>query len=91
METIRMESSDGAMIAIFQQLSSDVADLYALVLTAAGIDHRIVKSWAGWAIAVWPADAARAAAAIEAYRQENPETIARERVAAPPILRQASW
>lgn len=86
-----MDSSDDAMIAIFQHLSDLEADLYALVLAATGIDHRVFKSWAGWAIAVWPADIARAMASIDAYRLENPDAPVPDAAPATRALRQSSW
>ena len=79
------------MIAIYQSLSGDQADLISLVLTAAAIEHRVVKSWSGWMIAVLPADAAAAMIAVEAYRQENPDTAAPGSAAIDHGTRQTSW
>lgn len=80
------------MIFLLQHLSAEAADVYALVLTAEGIPHHVVKAWAGWSILVAESDGARAILAIDRYRLENPETAAPDGV--PPAtraLRQASW
>ena len=77
------------MVVILESLSADRSDIFALVLTADGIGHRVIKSWSGWAIAVRPEDAARAIAGIDTYLRENPEIIPSQDTAA--SLRQASW
>jgi len=87
----KVDPSDDAMIAIFQHLSDDEANLYALVLAAAEIDHRIFKTWSGWAIAVRASDIAHAVASIDAYRLENPEAPAPDAAPTGRALRQASW
>lgn len=55
-------------------------DEWALVLAAVGIEPRALPDEAGWALAVAPADAAAARAALDAYDEEN----APQPLAAPP-------
>ncbi|TVQ96429.1 MAG: rhomboid family intramembrane serine protease [Desulfovibrionales bacterium] len=58
--------------ALWENLSSQQADRYALVLAAAGIPYRFRRSGWGWTLEVLERDAPRAALEIEQFNLENP-------------------
>lgn len=64
-------STGGPGIAVRVTSSREVADEWAVVLAAAGISHWLRHRLDGWALLVSPADAALAAATLDAYEREN--------------------
>lgn len=60
------------MIPIRVTRRSALADEWALVLTAAGIPHRVEPDGGGWSVLVAVDDVSRAAATLAAYDEETP-------------------
>ncbi|SDB29354.1 Membrane associated serine protease, rhomboid family [Desulfonatronum thiosulfatophilum] len=58
---------------ILENLTSDQADQFALVLSSADIDYRFRRSGWGWSLEVAEDDAAQAEIQIEQYLRENPD------------------
>ncbi|MCF8036848.1 MAG: rhomboid family intramembrane serine protease [Desulfobacteraceae bacterium] len=59
------------MLELYENMSSDAADLCGLILKASGIPFRVKKSGRGWGIWVEPRDYLRARNAVEQYFLEN--------------------
>ena len=64
--------SQGETRELWENLSSQQADQYALVLAAAGIPYWFRRSGWGWTLEVLEQDAPRAAVEIEQFNLENP-------------------
>jgi rhomboid protease GluP len=60
------------MQPLFSRLSEEKAHTYSLVLSSAGIAHKVNQHGSAWRIAVWPAERAAAVEAIALYLKENP-------------------
>lgn len=58
--------------ALWENLPSDQADLFALILASAGIAYRFRRSGWGWTLEVTQDDAPRAMSEVRQYFQENP-------------------
>ncbi len=62
------------MVSLFEQLNTDQADTYAIVLSSEGIVFQVRKNNdhdSTWTILVAPHEVARALAAVDAYQREN--------------------
>lgn len=60
------------MLTILQNLSADDADTYSLVLSSAGIFHRLIRGRRGWELRVNDTDYEKALNAVATYIDENP-------------------